>query len=312
MAAALGLDDPVAAQAVEWMVLMRSGAASARDVADFECWRHADPKHDAACCRIERVLGGFASCASDNAARQALLKPVGRRRAVGTLLGLAGAGLVAGLGAGSELPGEWLADQRTGTGKRQQVALGDGGSLLLNARTAVDIRQRSGSTLLELISGEVMVSHALAGLVLRSPLGEVAAQDAEFAVRRTDQGLRIAVLRGVAALRPASGEATLLPAGKAAMLQRQGVTLLAGVSPQAETAWVEGLLQVSDRPLGEVVAALRDYRPGVIRIDDAAAALRVSGVFSLDDTDRSLQAIAQTLPVRVSTTSAWWVSIQAA
>ena len=50
--------DPALAQAVEWMVLLRSGHAGTREKAAFESWRTEDPAHGAAC---ERVAGAFGS-----------------------------------------------------------------------------------------------------------------------------------------------------------------------------------------------------------------------------------------------------------
>ena len=311
MPAALELKDPVASRAVEWMVLLRSGNATARDVAEFERWRCADPSHEAACQRIERVLGGFASCSADPAARNALLKPATRRRAIGSLLGLAGAGVVAGWTAHEGIPGKMLADLRTGTGKRQHLTLADGSTLLLNARSSLDLTQVYSGAVLDLLVGEVMVRGAFGGVAVRGGPGRVIGREAEFAVRISANGMRVAVLHGSVSLQPSAGPERTLQAGGLAWMDSRSVVPLTGLSAAAETAWVDGLLQVSNRPLAEVVAALGDYRPGVIRIDDAAAALRISGVFPLDDTDRALRAIAQTMPVRVRMTTPYWVSIQA-
>lgn len=312
MTAALNVDDPVACCAIEWMVLLCSGNATARDISEFEGWRRADPRHEAACQRIERVLGGFASCSADPAARNALLRPVGRRRAIGSLLGLVSVGVLGHWAVDEGIPGALLADLRTGTGQRQSLALADGSRLLLNARTSINLAQVSGAAVVDLLAGELMVRGAPGGIAVRAGQGEVIAREAEFAVRQSRQGMRIAVLRGTVSLRPQGGSLRVLRAGGLAMMDANSAVPLAGSSVEAEMAWMDGLLQVSDRSLAEVVTALGDYRPGVIRIDEAAAALRVSGVFPLDDTDRALAAIAQTMPVRIRMTTPYWVSIQAA
>jgi transmembrane sensor len=66
------------------------------------------------------------------------------------------------------------------------------------------------------------------------------------------------------------------------------------------------------QPLSEVVQALRPYRHGFIRISPAAARLQVLGAFPLDDSDRVLDALEQTLPIRVTRHGGWLVSIEAA
>jgi transmembrane sensor len=65
-------------------------------------------------------------------------------------------------------------------------------------------------------------------------------------------------------------------------------------------------------PLGEWVAELGRYRRGVLRCDPAVAGLRVSGAFPLDDTDRALQLLADTFPVRHVWRTRYWVSVEAA
>jgi transmembrane sensor len=75
MAEAPLTQDPVASQAIEWMVLLRSGIATAHEQSEFEGWRRADPRHEAACQRIERVLGGMGAGLVNTASRKALLQP---------------------------------------------------------------------------------------------------------------------------------------------------------------------------------------------------------------------------------------------
>lgn len=60
---------------------------------------------------------------------------------------------------------------------------------------------------------------------------------------------------------------------------------------QAE--WRSGIISVDDRPVGDVVTELNRYlaRPLVVR-DGAAAKVRVSGVFRLDDPQGFLAALA--------------------
>lgn len=65
--------DTVARQAIDWMVLLRSGNASPEDAHAFADWRARDARHDEVCCRIERVLGDLAHFeAIPDVARQVL------------------------------------------------------------------------------------------------------------------------------------------------------------------------------------------------------------------------------------------------
>lgn len=53
------MDDPIAEQAIEWMVLLRSGEATQTDYDEYRRWRYENPLHERACQRIEQTLGKF-------------------------------------------------------------------------------------------------------------------------------------------------------------------------------------------------------------------------------------------------------------
>lgn len=62
-------------------------------------------------------------------------------------------------------------------------------------------------------------------------------------------------------------------------------------------------------PAGEVLEALRAYRRGIISVADDAAALRVSGIYPLDDSGAALALLEQSLPIRLDYHGPYWVSI---
>jgi transmembrane sensor len=74
-------------------------------------------------------------------------------------------------------------------------------------------------------------------------------------------------------------------------------------------AWVDGLLIAERMPLGQVLAQLDRYRRGVLRCDPAVAALQVSGSFSLDRPDASLDLLASVLPIRVQRVFGYWANV---
>ena len=69
--------------------------------------------------------------------------------------------------------------------------------------------------------------------------------------------------------------------------------------------------RAGDRELGEVIAGWRRYRVGRVGESDAAASSRVRGCLPLQDTDHALQALADTLPIRIHRyTGGWLVTIE--
>ena len=69
------------------------------------------------------------------------------------------------------------------------------------------------------------------------------------------------------------------------------------------------MLVVEDLPLGELLAKLREYRPGYLGLDPSLESLRISGSFPLHDTDRALAALPPSLPVQIERHTDWWVKV---
>ncbi|MNF50890.1 fec operon regulator FecR [compost metagenome] len=64
-----------------------------------------------------------------------------------------------------------------------------------------------------------------------------------------------------------------------------------------------------DQPLGDFLRELSRYRPGLLRWDPALEALRVTGSFRLDNTDRVLSLLAASLPVDVHSRTRYWITV---
>lgn len=62
--------------------------------------------------------------------------------------------------------------------------------------------------------------------------------------------------------------------------------------------------------LDQLLAELGRYRHGVLHCDVSIAGLRITGVYSLRDTDRSLANLALSLPVQLVYRTRYWVSVR--
>ena len=77
------------------------------------------------------------------------------------------------------------------------------------------------------------------------------------------------------------------------------------------SAWTRGQLVAKRMPLGDLSAELARYRHGWLHCDPAIAQLEVSGVFQLDDIDRALSALSDSLPVRIERFTPLWTRVVA-
>ena len=313
--------------AVEWWVTLRSGAVDHDAHQAFARWLAADARHAQAWAGLQASVGqvfdgpaaerGQAAWLDDVMLR-AQRATVQRRRMLQGALGLAGVGVGAALVVSGQRAGwvpDVMADLRTGIGERQRFALEDGSSLLLDADSAVDVdfgarrwvRLRRGQLI-----AQVQVGAAGAPpFVVESAHGQVQALGTRFLVRQDAQSTLALVLERAVELRLPAGAgaaAQRLDAGQAARFDGRSITREGPDSPASfAAAWSRGMFEALDTPLGEVVAALRHYRRGLIRVAPEAARLRVTGAFPLDDVDAALTALAETMPIDVYRHAADWL-----
>lgn len=312
--------DEAARQAIEWMVLLRSGDATTVDYENYRQWRLAQPAHENACQRIEQTLGQFEPLLRTlppEPLRQALLTPSSRRKAIQYGLGMFATVTLGALLLNQRYPlSPVFSDMKTMTAQRRSITLPDGSQLTLDARTAVNIAVRADTAVREvaLLSGGMLleVKHDdPRPFRIITDMGSMLAMSGRINVRYEDGGVHIGVLENVAKITQRGGRQQLLHAGQGVWFDDNALLQVA-IRPEAEVAWTHGRLEVHDRSLGSVIRTLSNYTSGMIRVDPAVADLRVSGNFPLDDINRALDSLAQTMPIAIVHTTDYWIHIQPA
>ncbi|WP_437615146.1 ferric citrate uptake sigma factor regulator FecR [Erwinia sp. V71] len=260
--------------------------------------------------QLQSMPGNFGYQTLNHAHQQAQLT---RRRV------LKGLCLLLGVGGGWTLwqspTGQGLrADSRTATGEIKTLRLEDGSQLALNTASAADIRFSAQQRLIRLHQGEISITTARdpRPFLVETAQGTLRALGTEFVVRELGAATQLSVLQHAVEIRLAAQPERLLrvDAGQAVRFSADDFGPLTPVAA-GSNSWLRGVLSVSDQPLGDVIAELARYRQGHLSCDDAVANLRVSGTFPLNDTDRALRLLAQTLPVNVQTLTRYWVRVGA-
>ena len=314
------MSDELIDSATRWYVLLRSGQATAGDWQRYGQWRAADPRHDALCRQLESRLGMFqvpqAQGVSGKVLQQALEASSSRRHVL--QVALAGAGVAVGAALLAKPLGvpltELTADIRTGTGERRAVTLDDGSELLLNAQSAADIQFDPQRRLVRLREGELLAkvaSDRIRPFLIQTDQTRLRAYGNRFLVRERAGLGQVVALNGAVEIDGQNGERLQLAAGHEVHYDRAGFGPVQASSSGA-TAWVDGFLQVRDRPLAEVIDALRPYHNGVLRLDPSVAGLRVSGLYRLDNPQQILDTLARTLPIHITRRTGLWVTVSAA
>lgn len=308
--------------AVDWLLRLESAQAGSAGQQAFEHWLNADPEHAHAWQRVNTLLStplsalheaerrspGQLKVASDSL--RSLPSP-SRRRAVGGGLALLLGVVTAGVTQRITPLGGLLADQRTATGERRTLTLADGSRLSLDARTVVDILFDGLQRRVLLHQGAVQVDvakDASRPFIVDSGDGTVRALGTQFMVRKDDGGSLASVQQHSVLLTNRAGRRQTIEAGQVFAFTEQGIDPQTP-SWRSRVDWVEGRIDVRDEPLGQLIEALRPYRAGLLRVSPQAAQLRVYGVFALDDSDRTLRSLAETLPVQVNRHGFWLTTV---
>jgi len=309
----------VRAQAVDWLVELQSELSDDDLRLRWRRWHDADPAHARAWARVEAFGDKLQSLQPDIA--HATLNGVRsgqRRKALKTLAILMGVGASAWMAEEAMPWREWSADHRTRVGERAVLMLDDGTRVRMNADTALNIRYTATARSLQLLRGEILVTTAhepvSAGAVARpfsveTEDGYARALGTHFQVRRLDGRSVVSVLDGAVEIHPAGGGATVrLDAGRQAGFTGAATGPVEAVDDTV-TAWVDGMLVAQDMPLPEFLAAMNRYRPGNLRCAPSAAGLTVTGTYPLADSDKVLDILQTTLPVKVERYTRYWVTV---
>ncbi|MBB3103649.1 FecR family protein [Azomonas macrocytogenes] len=316
-------DRAIGEQAAEWLIHLNEEDLDAAERQRFAAWKNQDPRHAAAIERLQGFVGQMQTLRPQKTSAHAALDAAfGQRkrsrgkRGLQTLLLLLVLALPAAALLLHDSPfGYLLADLRTAPGEWRSQVLADHTRLDLAGNSAVDLRFDTRQRRIELLKGEILVEVApdtRRPFVVETEHGRMRALGTRFLVRREDGATRLIMLESrVAAHGSASPAEVEVVAGEQALITPSTVRLDASIDPHGiDAAWNRHQLVVQDRPLPEVLDELARQHSGFLYFNrQALEHLRVSAVLPLDDPQRALNLIAETLPIQVRIFSPWLVLI---
>ena len=297
----------VVRSAARWLALLESGSASEEDHAELQHWRDSADDNERAWQKAQQLRQRFSALPA-NLAMATLDRPdEARRAALKSILGVVVLAPAVWL-LGRQLPLEvWRADLHTAIGEHQRLTLADGSVLQLNTDSAVNVDLSARQ--IKLIRGEIALNvPGSAPLTIEGPYGRIVLSQGEVCVRLDESDCRVSVVRGSVQVQPLQGPALLLQAQQQISLHRNGagpVTAFDAMLP----GWRDGVLTAQNQPLGDFLRELGRYRPGLLRWEPELEALRVTGSFQLDNTDRVLSLLAASLPVEIHRRTRYWVTL---
>jgi transmembrane sensor len=311
----MNIPEQVAEQAVHWLLERQEGPPCAAREQAWRQWLSAQPDHQRAWEHIQAVNQRLRGV-NPSLAHAALNAPAqaSRRRALKLAL-LLGVGSAAGLSLQQR---EWLppllADYRSPLGQRRTRQLSDGTQLQLNTASAVDVRIDSRQRLVRLLEGEIMLTSSAASmpLLVTTAEGTVSAQAARFDVRQLAGVTRLSVFSGRIELSPNQLRGYPLTVESGQQVEFSPLTWQPARPLDANSgAWIDGMLVAAHMRLEDFLGELGRYRRGQLNCAASVANLQISGSYPLGDTERILDLLETSLPVRVRRFTRYWVSVEA-
>lgn len=317
------LPPEVLAQAADWFARLQDPAADAGERSRWSAWHASSPRHAQAWREVEAVWGGF-DALPPALAQQALAQAAGRQRARRQLLKRGGAGLLSVMGV-SVLGWQALQPQaalQTAHGQTGQWTLADGSRLWLNTASRADLAFGPQQRQIRLLEGELLLQAEADRQLLPRPLlldtGRAQLRVADdgpsrFAWRELGrEGGLLSVYQGRVELALRQGDAPprRVSAGQSLQL-RPGGELAEGRALALHEAWSRGLLVAENMRLDDFLAELSRYRRGWLDCEPALASLRLVGSFPTQDSERALQALAETLPLQIGRPLPGWTRLRA-
>ena len=314
----------VVKQAIHWLLRLRNNATNSRLRQQCDVWRAEHHEHELAWQRVQSLQAELSSNLRAVPGAQVAFNTLensaqglGRRQALKLLSGALLMGSAAWLGKDVVGWQQWTADFATATGERRGFQLPDGTRLELNTASAVDLDYSAQQRLIKLTRGEIVVTCGEGGsfdrpLQVQSRHGLFESVAARFIVRQDADCTRLSVTGGMVAIHSpltANGLPTQVQAGQSYLINRSRVQLAPPPDMDAG-AWVDGLIVTRNMRLGDFINEVGRYRPGYLTCAADIANLRLSGVFRLEDTDRLLAILPQTLPVQLRYRTRWWVALE--
>lgn len=318
--------DALAEEALRWVVRLHSGMTGATEQQSYAAWRAESTLHERAALEAEALWADMSGLHVDS--RNGLITPdraatgLSRRGLLGGALCLGALGATGGMLWRSGTLLRLAADYTSDTARARTITLADGSKVSLNARSAIDIAFTAGQRRVLLLEGQAYFEVAPdAARPFEVVIGNVSvtALGTAFDIARDlpGKGTEVAVTEHVVRVKAISnrsgiygqpidvseGESIVIdPAGGFGAVQKQ--------SRDVTAAWRDGVYVAEAKPLQEVVHALSAWHPGVILISDGTLkSLEVNAVLDLTDPNRSLDALAGGLPIRIRRISSYFTVI---
>lgn len=308
-----------AQQARDWFMLLESDQATGADRERFARWLSLDSEHAQAFAELEAITQAAANMADLKSLEPLESASPGLWQKLGELISpsyafaavsMLAVALVSWPFISSTLTPEATApvSYQTAKAEDQEIFLPDGSVVTLAANSRIEISLSETQRHIHLAQGEAffdVAKDAKRPFIVDTRDSRVTVLGTHFNVNTVTGFSQVSVEEGrveVSSLQ--QQEAEVLTAGQRIQLLDSGsLSPVASIEPETAGAWRRGLRIYFDAKLEDVLLDLNRYSPQAITLgEENLHDLSVTAIFPADDIDLMLQALDNTLPLRLEKT----------
>lgn len=296
------------ADAVAWYVKLTSEDVSSADKQAWAVWINQSKQNEIAWEEIKSTLCKFQSIPADIGmsvlGRGANKVDLHRRATLKHFAIFAAVAFPTGLLLKNSLMSNFYYDYSTKVGERKQVMLSDGTALALNTNSAVTVDLSSVKRVIKLHQGEMLITTGhMSGfdnpLSIETSDGNIVPMGTRFNVRKFSAFTRVSLYEGKLKVTPKHNDIQFYMNANEEV-DMYTLDVVPNITNQkVSDAWLNGYLEVNEISLKAFIEELTRYRHGLIVCHPDVQNIKVSGSYSIDNTDASLNLLSQTFPIRV-------------
>jgi transmembrane sensor len=297
--------DKAELEAVAWFTRMQ-GNPSQIEREDFDAWLNADNMHQQIYSEISLLWSSAKSSGlpihpADAALLEGRLQAIRRRRK------LTKAGTVVIGCLGMLLTGSWIwlekphllqdmrADYVSARGEQKTLELQDGSTVLLGADTAVEVKISDLERRVQILRGTAFFSVQPSDVpfIVGASNGEATVLGTAFDVSIAENNVTVTLEHGSLQVRTADkNEAVILKPGEEVFYSAEGVGQVQKVNLDEAMAWHEKRYVFTNARFADVIDYIARYHDGrIVVIGSQLADQRISGSFSLENTEAALASV---------------------
>lgn len=305
--------DPIMLKAIDWMVLLESGLATAIDQQNFQTWLSQNPQHQQTWQELQHSVDqpfqqlqqqSLDANLPVNAATQSVLQS-NQQRTKRMMKG--GTALMVLLSLGSFI---WLqqtrplsflqADYYTKTAELKHIQLEDGSQITLAAHSAIRVDYSENQRDIYVLEG-TLIANVTADrqrpFIVHTHQAQMQALGTAFMVSQHQDYSDLAVLEHTV---KASNHQQFKVVEQGQSVRVNHYQILDLTAKASELAsWQEGVLHVEDISLQALIEKVKPYHHGKIYLSDDVKDIKVYGVFYLNDTHKILEVLQATQPIAI-------------